>query len=449
MEKFELDNEKNVEIFSNFIGRTKDVLATLIKDIKESIKEYERKIKNTTKEITDNEDSREKCDQEIEKMEGTISEIKDAIENVESTYQKIVDAYSSTSKGETKELYSEIIESARLNCERDVEKNKTEIAHLNSDIESVKVSIAEYSKIIDSLNEDLDGYNLELYKYNKVLEYMEKTAEKTALDLDDISNKKDLTKKIDSKTSKRTETRRTNKSKDSSLTETDVRPSVLDTLKEEAANNIEDKPKRQDTTVESNSSNIDFEDSLKQIYDMANNVPTMEETSINDSEQQNKSTYFDFSYLKDTEPTLTEAEEKKIYSDNLESLFSNREESTIEVEEPKKESSFLEEDYLNWENILNSNESEMKPAEPTPTFNVGNTVDELLNPYGTSYERLKSLTSNTICYRDGSKVPFDITEDDIVKAINAIDGIDLRHMKTVGPEITLLRKVKMIKEGNL
>ena len=68
----------------------------------------ENAIEDTTKEITDTESSREKCENEIVKMEGKIETFRETIENVENTYKKIVDAYSSTSKGETKELYSDI-----------------------------------------------------------------------------------------------------------------------------------------------------------------------------------------------------------------------------------------------------------------------------------------------------------------------------------------------------
>ena len=138
MEKFEIDGTKGPEIFSGFVTKAKSVITALIDNVKANIREYETKIEDTAKEISDNEISREKCEHEITKMEGKIDTIKDAIENVENTYKKIVDAYSSTSKGETKELYSGIIDSAKANCEKDVEKNRSEIARLNSDIEAIK-----------------------------------------------------------------------------------------------------------------------------------------------------------------------------------------------------------------------------------------------------------------------------------------------------------------------
>ena len=40
------------------------------------------------------------------------------------------------------------------------------------------------------------------------------------------------------------------------------------------------------------------------------------------------------------------------------------------------------------------------------------------------------------------------TLEDVIKAINAVDGNDLKQMKIVGPEITILKKVKSMKEGN-
>ena len=40
-----------------------------------------------------------------------------------------------------------------------------------------------------------------------------------------------------------------------------------------------------------------------------------------------------------------------------------------------------------------------------------------------------------------------MSSEDVINAINAIDGNDLRAMKTVGPEITLIRIVKKMKEG--
>jgi len=74
-------------------------------------------------------------------------------------------------------------------------------------------------------------------------------------------------------------------------------------------------------------------------------------------------------------------------------------------------------------------------------------VDQLLKPYGTDFDRLKSLVQDSIVYKNGTSIPFEITVEDITKAINDVDGNDLKKMKIVGPEITLLRKIKSMKEG--
>ena len=138
MEKFEMDSEKKLEIFNIFVGKAKDAFGNLLDEIKTNIKKYEVAIEDTTKEIAATENSKDRCEHEITKMEGKIETIKETIENVENTYKKMVDAYSSTSKGETKELYSDIIDGAKANCEKDVEKNKAEIARLNSDIDAIR-----------------------------------------------------------------------------------------------------------------------------------------------------------------------------------------------------------------------------------------------------------------------------------------------------------------------
>lgn len=416
MEKFEFEGEKNTEIFSGFVSRTKDALTNLIDDIKINIKEYEQRIEDTTKEVSDNEMSRERCEHEITKMENKIESIKDAIENVESTYKKMVDAYASTSKGETKELYSEIIDGARANCEKDVEKNRSEIARLNSDIEAIKNNISEFTKIIDNLDRSLDNYNLELFKYNKALEYLDKTAEKTSSDLEEISSKRELpSKKADTKTSaKKVEPKKTTKAK-----ETDVEDEKK--VKEVAP---KEEKKVEESKTESRSTS--FEESLKQIYDFTGYAPKKEE-----------------------EPEVEPArEEKPIYTDNLESLFST---DIADIEDKKEDTHFLDADISSWESMLNTpnSESEAKETNAQPTESIEDTLNQLLNPYGTTYERLRSLVSDHIVFRNGNKIPFDMTVEDVVNAVNSIDGNDLKRMKTVGPEITILRKIKSMKEGNL
>ncbi len=448
MEKFEFDDERNLEIFSGFVGRAKDVLTTLIENIKDNIKEYETKIEDTSKEIEDNELSREKCEHEITKMESKIDDIKDAIENVENTYKKIADAYSSTSKGETKELYSEIIDGAKANCERDVEKNRSEIARLNSDIEAIKNNISEFSKIIDELTRNQENYNLELFKYNKSLEYMEKVAEKTNVDLDEIANRKEVSKKSDAKSIKKPEPRRTTieKSDDdddedrSRARRTTASRSVFDELESESfsAPKEEKKEIKETPKIEKKE---EKEDPLKQIYDL---------TGFTKVEEQPPKP-------EPVAPKVEVKEDKKVYTDNLESLFKEpvkepvKEEKKVEEKAPVTPSSILDSDFSNWEAILNApTTEEPKKEEPKqPVENLEDTVNQLLTPYGTTYKNLSSLVGKTIAHKDGSKVPFEMTTEDVIKAINAIDGNDLKAMKTVGPEITLLRKVKNMKEGNL
>lgn len=438
MERFEFDIERNLEVYDGFVSKTKDILSSLINNIKDNIKDYENKIEETNKDIDDNEQSREKCEQEITKMESNIESIKEAIENVENTYKKIADAYSTTSKGDTKELYSEIIDGAKANCEKDVEKNRSEIARLNSDIEAIKNNITEFTKIIDELNRDLDGYELELFKYNKTLEYMSKLSEKASADLDDISIKKDIIKKVDGKsttTRKTVDTKKTTstststtaKSKETvSSTKSKTAKSVLDNIENETFTT-----KRETKTVSapkmdlSFDNNIKEDDSIKQIYDMTGFQPKKEE-------------------VKETVP--------KTSSDNLDSLFST---PSMEINTPvnnpettnSNNMSFLGGDFAGWENILN--EPVQKEETQKTISSDTDTVNQLLNPYGTTYDRLKSLVGTTITYKNGSKVPFDMTIQDVIKAINEIDGNDLKMMKTIGPETTLLRKIKNMKEGNL
>lgn len=444
MEKFEIDGTKGPEIFSGFVTKAKSVITALIDNVKANIKEYETKIEDTAKEISDNEISREKCEHEITKMEGKIDTIKDAIENVENTYKKIVDAYSSTSKGETKELYSGIIDSAKTNCEKDVEKNRSEIARLNSDIEAIKNNISEFTKIIDELNRDLENYNTELFRFTKANEYLNKVYDDTSSNLEDIASKKEgSTSKKESKTSKKSESKKTTKPKvnidtvlekmeDDESSEKgkaaapvveDIRPGVLDTFDSETLKTKEEPVNKQV------SNEISFEESLKQIYDLTGYKP-------NEEKETKKET----------------VEEQPIYTDNLENLFAT---PSINVA-PKNDNlstSFLDIEFSNWESMLNTpnslGESSIEPAKPKSIVDgMEDTANQLLNPYGTTLAKLKSLVASEIVYKNGDKVPFELTSEDVIKAVNSVDGNDLKKMKTVGPEITLLRKVKEMKEGN-
>lgn len=409
MEKFEFEEERNLEVFGGFVSRTRDILTTLIDDIKDNVKDYETKIEETTKEIADNESSREKCEHEIIKMESKIDSIKEVIDNVESTYKKIADAYSSTSKGETKELYSDIIDGAKANCDKDVEKNRSEIARLNSDIEAIKNNIAEFTKIIDDLNKDLENYNLELFKYNKGLEYMERYNERTSADLEEISSRKEVVKKPEIRPAKRLDTKR-NKGKDDLIEPPrpikEKKTNVMESFESETFKTPEPKEEiKQDS----------FEESLKQIYDLTGYTPKNEEP------------------VKEEKTPL-----KKVYTDNLDGLFNN--DAPFKEEEV---SPFLDNDFSNWENILNTPAKEVK----NDTKKDEDTVNQLLVPYGTSYVSLKSRVADVITHKDGSTTPFEIKPEDIMKAVSDIDGNDLKAMKTVGPEITLLRKIKKMKEG--
>ncbi len=443
MEKFEFEGEKKLELFGGFIGRAKDAFTSLIDDIKNNIKDYEQKIEDTSKEISDNETSREKCVQEIAKMEDKIDTIKDAIENVENTYKKIADAYSSTSKGETKELYSEIIDNARVNCEKDVEKNRSEIAHLNSDIEAIKNNIAEFTKIIDELNNDLENYSTELFRYNKSLEQLDKTFEKVNVDLVEISNEKLPAKKTETKTKSTAKKAATRSSKTVEETpEKEVvppkkveekKPSLLDSIEPESFSNVGTEEEKSTKAPE-----VSFEESLKQIYDL---------TGYNPNKKEEKT----------EEPApKVEKSEAPVYTENLENLFG----AALETE-PKKETkkendmsdtlSFLTSDINNWESILNTpnaNENKEESSVKSIADNIESTLNELLTPYGTSYARLKSLVKDEVTYKDGTTLKFDMTAEDVIRAVNEVDGNDLKKMKTVGPEITLLRKIKKMKEGN-
>lgn len=440
MERFEFEEERTLDLFSGFVGKTRIVFTALIENIKINIKGYETRIKETTKEIEDNEASREKCAHEITKMENKIADIKDAIENVESTYKKIVDAYSSTSKGDTRELYSEIIDGAKANCDKDVEKNRSEIARLNSDIEAIKNNITEFTKIIDELNRNLEDYSLELYKHNKVLEYMNKVSDKANEDLEEISSRKEILKKAEVKSTRSTASKKSVSKSEDKTTVSKVSKESSAVSKSSAFNTLnnetfktptkkvekEQKPKKEEI----------YDETLRQIYDLTGYKPS----GIS---------------IKPEGPKVPAVKEKKVYTDNLESLFSAPESKSVQEKTssaPKKEEGnpFLNSSFSNWEDILNTPTAAVR-QETNVLANSGleDTVNQLLSPYGTNFKKLVSLVGKEIVHKDGSKVSFTLNPDDLVKAINAIDGNDLKMMKTVGPEVTLLRKVMRMKEGNL
>ncbi len=466
MEKFEMDDEKSLEVFNNFVGKAKDTLTTLIENIKENIKKYEQAIEDTTKDISDNESSREKCEHEITKMESKIESIKENIDNVESTYKKMVDAYSSTSKGETKELYSDIIDGAKENCDKEVEKNRTEIARINSDIEAIKNNIAEFTKIVDDLNKNLEEYNTELHKYKKSLDYMEKYVDKTNADLENIATKKEETKKKAENKTKKEEVKVSadkvvleevedeeapNEKEKSVSTESDVKDESV-VIEEESdntedsngANNIFDiigknesfdleEPKKTEITEKKvEVEPVNFEDSLKQIYDLTGYKPKKEEESKEEEKPVSN---------------VKSNDTKPVYNENLENLFAT---PTPDKKAEAVPNTYDEDNMSIWENILNgaddilSNSNQVQTEESDGSLT---TVDQLLKPYGTSFSRLQNLSNDKIEFKDGKSIPFTLSADDVIKAVNAVDSGDLKKMKIVGPEITLLKKVKQMKEG--
>lgn len=395
MEKFDIEEGKNLELFSNFANKTKDAFQTLIENIKENISKYEQSIVDTEEEIKDNQASCDKCEVEISKMEESIVSIEKNIENVENTYTKMVDAYASTGTDETKELYSGIIDDAKANCDKEVEKSKAEIEKLNSDIEAIKNNIVEFNKIIDNLKAELENQKMELVKFNKVLSYLEDVSESSGKELDKIE-----ANIITSKEKKEKE------------------PEVVEPIKEVITKEVEEvKEEVQEAPIQT----LDFEDSLKQIYDLTGYKPKKEE------EEAPKA--------------------KEVESNSLEDFF-KRVDSIIPEETNK---AYVENDMSEWEKILNGSDDsfvQVTPKEETIKIDSEYEVlDQLLKPYGTDYNRLQSLVQDKIVYKNGTTIPFEITVDDITKAINDVDGNDLKKMKIVGPEITLLRKIKGMKEG--
>ena len=445
MERFEINKDLKLESFSDFINMTKEKISNITNSIRDNIKKYEESIENTNTELSEAKASREKCENEIAKMEGKIDTIKEAIDNVESTYKKIVEAYSSTSKGETKELYSEIIDGAKANCESEVEKNRNDIARLNSDIEAIKNNIQEFNRLIESLEKDLETYKQELAKYVNAKEYVEKTSDNVIYELSNINDNK--TVKNDTKKTVNVDINNSSSQKLSD--ENKITGKLAHEIEEDVISKPEEKitGKMAHEVEETQYENID----LERIYDLTGykNEKTILEPSIdtpvelNIKEEKNSTN----EETKDVEPS-------PLYTNNLENLFVSPSEDI--APEPVKED-YNDTDMFEWEKLLNSadsifdiknqNEEPQKVKESKKEENPNETVNQLLMPYGTTFERLQSLVDNNITYKDGSKKEFVMTSDDVVKAINAIDGNDLKTMKTIGPEITLIRIIKKMKEG--
>lgn len=458
MERFEIKKESGLEAFVNFIDSTKEKFAALSKNIKDSIKKYEKHIEDAETQIASAVSSREKCEAEINKMENKIGEIKDAIENVENTYMKIVEAYSSTSKGETKELYSDIIDGAKASCDKDVERNRNDIARLNSDIEAVKNNIEELNRQISDLEKDCDACNKELAKYRKADEYFEKVNADLAKDLDDI-NKDSLKPKSPVKKAVKADELK----EEVVIEPTQGKEELVIEPTQEKEENVEEPAKFESEEViePNNEKTLEIDDALQRIYDLTG---YKKEEIVKDEEPIEEPVFEEKPIVMEEaiEPTPT-IEPEPVYTNNLENLFAQPSED-VKIEPVKDE--YDDTDMIAWESILNGADAMLDekksdvinqpPVEPISiespvksiiVENANETVNQLLKPYGTTIERLQGLVGDTITYKDGSSLPFILTSEDVVKAINLIDGNDLRRMKTIGPEITIIKIVKKMKEG--
>ncbi len=398
MERFEMMIDNGLVEFKSFLGKTKESISVLIDDIKSNIAAYEARIKDTEDEISDAEASSRTCEQEISRLQEKIKGLKKSIENVEKTYKKIVDAYSSTSEGNTKDIYSDIIENARENCEKDVEKNNIEIENLNDNIYGIKNNIKEFNSTIDRLNRDLSEYQTELAKYNRALQYMQKVYDGIIDDLSDIESGKNLRVK--------------------SSTRTTTAPVQIEQKEEEKS---QSEPIEIEEVPETNTK----EEELKRIYDLTGYKPE-------EKEPQSE--------------IVNEVEQEPVYSGNLENLFLNSGVEDIKEETPttqQMDSGFDENNLSEWEQMLN--EKTITFDEPVPPSEE-ETVNQLLKPYGTTYETLLSLADDRIEFKDGTIIPVEIKIEDVINAVNQVDAIDLKSMKIVGPNTTLLKKIKKMKE---
>lgn len=406
MERFEMMVDSGLVEFKSFLSKTKESLSSLIDDIKASISSYETRIKDTEDEIKDTESSSQTCEQEIIKQQERIKVLKKSIDNVEKTYKKMVDAYSSTSEGSTKDIYSDIIENARESCERDVEKNNAEIDSINDTIYGIKSNIKEFNSTIDRLNRELDEYNLELTKYQRALQYMQKVYDGVIEDLTDIESGKSA--RIKSPIRKASEV---------------VHPT--EPLKEEITN------KSELEVDEEPSPNKDEE--LQSLYDLTGYKPKESTEEVKEEKP-----------VIEPEPVVEEA---PVYSGNLENLFINSgvEDTKMSPSKPEVQPEFNDNELSEWEEMLN--EKTITFDEPIKKIESEvDTVNQLLVPYGTTYENLIKLADDRIEYKDGTILPVEITAKDILNAINQVDAIDLKSMKIIGPETTLLKKIKKIKE---
>ncbi len=385
--------------FKSFLNKTKESIGSLIDDIKEHISSYETSIKETEGEIKEAENSSRTCEQEISRLQEQIRGLKKSIDNVEKTYKKMVDAYSSTSEGSTKDIYSDIIENARENCERDVEKNNAEIDSINENIYGIKNNIREFNSTIDRLNRDLEDYQKELEKYNRSLQYMQKVYDGVIEDLNDIESGKNSR----SKTIERT-----------------IEPIVID-----------EKPVVNEPDDDSDETNKASEE-LQRIYDLTGYKP--------EKDKQEEE-------VKDEVSEESKEETEPVYSGNLENLFLNSgvEDLKIETTPTSPNEEYNDNKLSEWEEMLN--EKTITFDEPVKAPSEIDTVNQLLKPYGTTYETLLGLMDDRIEYKDGTILPVTIGVEDIVKAVNQIDTIDLKSMKIVGPNTTILKKIKKIKEG--
>lgn len=390
MEKFKMDGIYNDLIeYSDFAARLKDKFLNQVEKTNEIIILYNEAIKNTESEIKENENSMDKCKNEIKKMQEKIKVIEASTKNIKSTYQNIVDAYSKTSEGTTKNLYSEIIETARLNCEDETEKNEREITRLNDDIAAINNNISNFTKIIEELNINLEKQKVELSKYTKTLDYLKEQTRQISREIDNIANRKDVIK---------------HSPRNDFLTN-DAKPNYDNSVNTRDNLNAENKPKEEIKT----NNRVDMDESLKQIYDL---------TGYNKKDKKESS------FESDT---------------NLENLFKGD-------EGQKRESDNQSEKINEWEKILNSPSDAISKDTPK-NDDREKAINDLLKPYGTTIDRLKSLTTDKIIYKSGREVDFNITEDDLTRCINAINSMDLKSMKVLGPEITILRKLKLMKEG--
>ena len=529
MDNYEEDNKLSLEVFSSFVEKTKAAAQALIENIKENIKNFEIEINNTTKDAHDNEDSIKKCENEITRKTSEIEMIRESIENVQGTYKKIVDAYSSTSRGETKNLYSEVIENAKRNCDEETDKYQEEISTLTADIEAINGNIKEFTQTGKDLEALIDKYTQELEKYKKALSFVNETVGKYTNRLDNINNNIIQTKR--------------EKGKPLNFGYTYYRPSELNSNVEHYnLASAEPKEKFEEPNLENTTS---FEESLKQIYDLTGYTPKetpkkeeeteVEQEEIKDvevNEEALKAEEFQIDVAEEVTPKEEETKEEAPKKEQKKKEEEPQEEETeeepkAEVKEEEEEDSLDSDEIDEWEKILDSaddmltnlnkatdetpatpkveEKAEVKeetpkvPEEPkaeiTPpqpeapvieqakapieppkeepkaeasqaapdiiapetdaAVQASNkeaelnkeTLEQLLKPYGTTYDKLSKLVNNKYTLKDGTEKTFELTTEDVIKAINAIDGNDLKKMKVVGPEITILKKVKSMKEG--